>query len=256
MAVQPLAGKVALITGASRGIGAAVALKLAQDGADLLLTARSEAALDEVRSTTLAAGATTVHTFPIDLADPAQLGQLAEDVKNRSNGRLDILVNNAGILPRAKRTENTSRSDWDLAMNINLTAPWFLSCRAKEMMADSDGGAIINVSSAAAFYPSVGLASYNVSKAALIMLTKVCALEWARDDIRVLGVAPGKVDTELVTDILAWSQRSGAEINPMRRVADPTEVADLVAFLVSSSARYVTGTVIPIDGGELLTSGR
>jgi 3-oxoacyl-[acyl-carrier protein] reductase len=115
---------------------------------------------------------------------------------------------------------------------------------------------ILNVASTAAFFPSAGLTPYNVSKAGLVMLTKVCALEWAKYGIRVLGVAPGKVDTEMVAPILEWTANNNAEINPLRRLGTPHEIAELIAYLVTDDAKYMTGVIVPIDGGELLTYGR
>jgi NAD(P)-dependent dehydrogenase (short-subunit alcohol dehydrogenase family) len=114
---------------------------------------------------------------------------------------------------------------------------------------------VVNNASSAAYFPSRGLVAYNVSKSALIMLTRVLALEWAREGVRVVGVAPGKIDTELVAPIVAWTEKHEMPLNPMRRIGADTEVADLVAFLVSDQASFVTGVTVPIDGGELLTAG-
>jgi NAD(P)-dependent dehydrogenase (short-subunit alcohol dehydrogenase family) len=168
-------------------------------------------------------------------------------------GGLDILVNNAGALPEAKPAGDVSWAEWDTTLSLNLSAPWYLACRARELM--TSGGVIVNNASTASYYPSRGLVAYNVSKSALIMLTRVLALEWARDGIRVVGVAPGKVDTDLVQPILRWSEKRSLPLNPMRRIGGDGEVADLVAFLVSDEARYITGVTVPIDGGELLTAG-
>jgi 3-oxoacyl-[acyl-carrier protein] reductase len=169
-------------------------------------------------------------------------------------GGLEVLVNNAGLLPAAARAEATGWAEWDSAIGLNLSAPWYLACRAKELMADR-GGVVVNNASTASYYPSRGLVGYNVSKAALVMLTRVLALEWARDGVRVVGVAPGKIDTDLVQPILRWSEKTERPLNPMRRIGLDREVADLVAFLASSRAGYITGVTVPIDGGELLTAG-
>ena len=144
-------------------------------------------------------------------------------------------------------------AEWDATLSLNLSAPWYLSCRARDLM--DAGGVIVNNASTASYYPSRGLVAYNVSKSALVMLTRVLALEWARDGVRVVGIAPGKIDTDLVQPILAWSEKRGLPLNPMRRVGGAEEVADLVTFLVSDEARYITGVTVPIDGGELLTAG-
>jgi 3-oxoacyl-[acyl-carrier protein] reductase len=165
-------------------------------------------------------------------------------------GRLDVLVNNAGVLPSASRAEHVAEADWDNALAVNLTAPWMLAVRAKALM--PGGGVIVNIASTASFYPSTGLLAYDVSKAGLLMLTRVLALEWARNNIRVVGVAPGKIDTDLLAPIKSRAASGKIALNPQRRIGDTSDVASLVSFLASDSASYITGTVIPVDGGELL----
>ena len=125
-------------------------------------------------------------------------------------------------------------------------------------MAARGGGVIVNLTSTASFYPSIGLAHYCSAKAALEMTTKVLALEWARDGIRVLAVAPGRVDTDLVRPIVAWDEKRGARPNPLNRLGTPDEVGGVIAFLCSDAAAYITGTTLVMDGGELIglaTSG-
>jgi 3-oxoacyl-[acyl-carrier protein] reductase len=192
---------------------------------------------------------------PTDVTEPADLDVLVEKTLARF-GRLDLLVNNAGVLPDAARSERVTVEEWRRTLDLNVTGPWYLACRAKEAMIDSDGGGVvINVTSTASLYPSVGFSAYNASKAALTMLTKTLALEWARDGIRVLGVAPGKVDTALVQPIVSYSERNELPLNPLGRIGQPEEVADLVAYLVSDRASYMTGSIITIDGGEVVASG-
>jgi NAD(P)-dependent dehydrogenase (short-subunit alcohol dehydrogenase family) len=248
---RTLAGRRALVTGASRGIGAAIARRLAERGADVVLTARSA---DPIASLAADLSGRGVRALAIqaDMTDRDSLAALMARVADEMGG-LDILVNNAGALPEAKPAGEVSWSEWDTTLGLNLSAPWYLSCRARELM--TDGGVIVNNASTASYYPSRGLVAYNVSKSALVMLTRVLALEWARDGIRVVGVAPGKIDTDLVQPILAWAQKRSLPLNPMGRIGGDTEVADLVAFLASDEAGYITGVTIPIDGGELLTAG-
>lgn len=248
-----LKGRVAVVTGASRGIGAAIARRLAADGCAVVLVARSAGALASVASEIGETGG-QARIVPCDLAS-TEAPDVVVDSCLREFGGLDILVNNAGVLPAARRLETIPREQWELAVTTNLTAPWALSCRAKAAMAARGRGVVVNMCSTAAFYPSVGLAPYNVSKAGLVMLTKACALEWARDGIRVVGVAPGKVRTQMVESILEFSERTNTPVNPQRRVAAPEEVAELVAFVAGDTGAYVTGSIIVMDGGELLMSG-
>ena len=255
MSVEPaLAGRVAAVTGASRGIGAATALRLAADGAAVVLAARSVESLREVAEEIEGAGGLAA-VVPTDVTEPGDLDALVERTVARF-GRLDVLVNNAGVLPDAARSERVTLEEWRRTLDLNVTGPWYLACRAKEAMAGSDGGGVvINVTSTASLYPSVGFSAYNASKAALTMLTKTLALEWARDGIRVLGVAPGKVDTALVQPIVSYSERNQLPLNPLGRIGRPEEVADLVAYLVSDRASYMTGSIVTIDGGEVVASG-
>jgi NAD(P)-dependent dehydrogenase (short-subunit alcohol dehydrogenase family) len=242
--------RVAIVTGASRGIGAATAVALARTGASVALVARTIAALDEVSSLVQAAGG---RALPIeaDLGDPDLVEALVPRVVAEFGG-VDILVNNAGILPVATRSEQVDRAEWDRVIAVNLTAPWLLAARVHDSMAGRGGGVIVNVSSTASSYPSVGLAHYCSSKAALEMTTKVLALEWARDQIRVVGVAPGRIDTDLVRPIVAWDQKRGFRPNPLNRLGTPEEVADVITFLCSEAAAYITGSTVVLDGGELV----
>jgi 3-oxoacyl-[acyl-carrier protein] reductase len=246
----PLAGRTAVVTGASRGIGAAIATRLAADGAQVVLVARGRERIEELASGIRADGG-IAHTVPTDMTDRAALERLVGWL--RSAGRVDVLVNNAGVLPPAATADATSWQAWDDTLAVNLAAPWYLSSRCKELL--PRGGVVVNVASTASYYPSRGLVAYNASKAALIALTRVLALEWAGEGIRVVGVAPGKIDTDLVRPILAWSKRRDLTLNPQGRIGTVREVADLVAFLVSDQAGYLTGVTVPIDGGELLTAG-
>jgi NAD(P)-dependent dehydrogenase (short-subunit alcohol dehydrogenase family) len=249
---RPLSGRRALITGASRGIGAAIARKLAGQGADVVLVARGA---DAIESLAKELGETGVRALavPADITDRSALRAVVDRVADEFGG-LDVLVNNAGALPPAVRAEKVGWDGWDASLGLNLAAPWWLACRAKELM-DDRGGVVVNVASTAAYYPSRGLVAYNVGKAGLVMLTRVLALEWARDRVRVVGVAPGKIDTDLVAPILAWAEKRELPLNPQQRIGTSREIADLVAFLVSDQAGYLTGVTVPIDGGELLTAG-
>jgi 3-oxoacyl-[acyl-carrier protein] reductase len=245
-----LAGRAAVITGASRGIGAATARALAARGAAVALVGRSARALDEVARQVCADGGVAV-PLVAELSDPDATADVVPRAVAQLGG-LDILVNNAGILPRAARSEQLARADWDAVLALNLTAPWELASRAHPALVERGGGVIVNVTSTAAYYPSIGLAHYCSSKAALEMTTKVLALEWARDGIRVVGIAPGRVDTDLVRPIVAYDEKRGARPNPLNRLGRPEEIAATIAFVCSDEAGYLTGTTVVLDGGEIV----
>lgn len=242
---------MAIVTGASRGIGAATAQALAADGFAVALAARSSDRIESLAAEIVALGGTAI-AITTDVRDTAALEHLVDETVRRF-GRLDVLVNNAAQMPTATRSDKMSLDAWSNALAVNLTGPWWLANRAHDaMVATGDGGVVVNITSTAATYPSIGFAAYNASKAALSMLTRTLALEWARDRIRVVGVAPGKVDTVMVEPILAWTERQGIPLNPLGRVGRPDEVASLIRFVVSERAAYMTGNIVTLDGGELL----
>ena len=247
------AGKTAIVTGASRGIGASTARKLSEEGANVVLAARSVDALGEVCAAIEARGGVAL-SVPTDVSDPSDLARLAAGACERFGG-IDVLVNNAGVLPAAARSEDIALADWERVLRINLTGPWMLANLCRAAMLARGGGVVVNVTSTAAFYPSVGLSAYNASKAALTLVSKGLALEWARDGIRVVVVAPGKVDTELGQPVLEYTQRRGARLNPLGRVGHPDEVAELIAYAASGQAGYMTGNVLVVDGGEVTATG-
>lgn len=240
-------GKISIVTGASRGIGAATARELAGLGATVVLAARSVDAIGALKDEIISAGGKAL-AIPTDVTVATEIDRLVSTVGD-TFGRIDILVNNAGMLPKARRLEAYSMADWEQVMGTNLSSVWWLSCRAKALM---NRGVIVNVLSTASSYPSIGLGPYCVSKCGLAMLTRACALEWARDEIRVVGIAPGKVDTELAQPVIQFVKGRGENFNPMDRLGRPEEIAKAISFLVRGDASFITGAILAVDGGELV----
>jgi dehydrogenase/reductase SDR family protein 4 len=243
-----LDGKVALVTGASRGIGAAIARELAAAGAAVAVAGRDEATLREVagslpRGRSLAVAA--------DMAQTPDLERLVDRVVKELGG-LDVLVNNAGFLPEAKQIYNVDLDEWQHVLDVNLRAPWFISKLAHPHMKARGGGAVVNVASTSGLHHDIGLGVYGISKAGIVMLTEVCAKEWARDRIRVNAIAPGIVKTQLAGGIIDYLQSRNMKPNPMNLYGEPEDIARLVRFLVTDESRFMTGSIIRIDGGELL----
>jgi NAD(P)-dependent dehydrogenase (short-subunit alcohol dehydrogenase family) len=244
-----LDGKVALVTGASRGIGAAIARELVAAGASVALAGRDEATLQDV-TRSLPRGSRSL-AVAADMAKTADLERLVARVVKELGG-LDVLVNNAGFLPDAKQIYNVDLDEWQHVIDVNLRGPWFLSKLAHPHMKARGGGAIVNVASTSGLHHDIGLGVYGISKAGVVMLTEVCAKEWARDQIRVNAIAPGIVKTQLAGSIIEYLQGRNMKPNPMNLYGEPEDIARLVRFLVTDESRFMTGSIIRIDGGELL----
>jgi dehydrogenase/reductase SDR family member 4 len=242
-----LDGKVAIVTGANRGIGAATARELARVGASVVVAARGADALEQV------AGALDGRGFavPTDVARIEDLDRLVAATIDRF-GAIDILVNNAGTAPPAKQIYKVSVEEWQAAFDVNLRSGWYLSTRCHPHMKQRGGGAIVNISSTSGLHHDIGLGVYSISKAAVVMLTTVCAKEWARDGIRVNALAPGLVRTGLAKPLIEYLEQHGTKPNPMNMIGDPEDIARLVRFLVTGESRYMTGDTIRIDGGEII----
>ncbi len=242
-----LDGKVAIVTGANRGIGAAVARELVRVGAQVVVAARGAHALDEVAKSLDSKG----FAVPTDVSRIEDLDALVQAAVERFGG-IDVLVNNAGVAPPAKQIYNVTLEEWQSTFDVNLRSAWYLSIRCHPHMKQRGGGAIVNISSTSGLHHDIGLGVYGISKAAVVMLTTVCAKEWARDKIRVNALAPGLVRTELAKPIIEYVESHGSKPNPMNMIGDPQDIANLVRYLVTDESRYITGDVIRIDGGELL----
>jgi 2-dehydro-3-deoxy-D-gluconate 5-dehydrogenase len=241
-----LEGSVALVTGASRGLGFATAAALAEEGMRVLAVARTMDGLDELRSRYPEQIAAQMH----DLTELDQIDQLPRRAVERF-GRLDVLVNNAGIAP-AEEFMTATAASVQRVMTLNVVVPALLCRGAGEVFLRQAGGRIINVASISGIRGKARLVTYSASKGALIQMTRALAAEWARHNIRVNAIAPGAFATDAQSDVIGSPvvlKRRIAKI-PLRRMADPDEIGSAVCMLASPLSSFVTGSVLVVDGGE------
>jgi NAD(P)-dependent dehydrogenase (short-subunit alcohol dehydrogenase family) len=244
-----LGGKVAVVTGASRGIGAAIARGLAEFGAHVVLSSRKQDAVDAtaqaLRDDGLEATGVAAH-----VGDPEAVRRLVERTREQYGG-VDVLVNNAATNPVSGPLLETDERAFDKVIEVNLKGPLELAKRVHPLMKERGGGSVINVSSVGALRPIGGLGLYNLSKAALINLTQVMAQEWAGDGIRANAICPGLVQTKLSEAL--WKDEEVLERFlqrvPLGRIARPDEMAALAVYLASPASSYCTGAVFTADGG-------
>lgn len=240
-------GKTALVTGAARGIGRAIALELARGGASLAMGDVNEAAAQEAVEQVRQAGAPQAKFYKLDVADPGACNAAVESVVSDLGG-LHILVNNAGISIDALLMRFKDE-DWKKTLDINLTGAFNLMRAASRPLMKAQGGAIVNVASVVGEIGNAGQAAYSASKGALIALTKTVARELASRGVRVNAVAPGFIDTPMTQALSDTVKAKLAEAIPLVRLGTPQDVADCVAWLASERASYVTGAVIRVNGG-------
>jgi len=241
-----LTGKVAVVTGAGRGIGRAIAEGLARHGARVVLTGRTEATLTD----TAAAIGETASVQVADVSREADVLALRDAVIARC-GRIDVLVNNAGINPIFRGIERVSLEDWQSIIDINLTGT-FLCCKhLGEVMVERGAGSIINISSVAGHVGLLRSVPYCASKGGVEMLTRGLALDWAKRGVRVNTLAPGWVDTDLTHGLLEHDThgRRLLDHTPMGRFATPGDMVGAAVFLASDASAYMTGQSLLIDGG-------
>jgi NAD(P)-dependent dehydrogenase (short-subunit alcohol dehydrogenase family) len=244
-----LEGKVALITGAARGIGRASALVLAGEGADVGVVD----ILPEVEETAAAiakAGRRSAAAV-FDISDPAQVHEGVETIR-RALGPIDVLVNNAGVVNNVAPIARMSHGAWERELAVNLSGAFNMIKEVIGAMAVRKWGRIINVSSVAAVGGLHNQAGYAASKAGVLGLTKTVTLEYAREGITCNAVLPGLNGTDLVLAMPAEIRESSVRLTPARRLGEPTEVAHVIAFLASDRAGFINGAEIPIDGGMRL----
>lgn len=244
-----LDGKVAIITGGSRGIGRAIALGMAEVGADIVISARKLPDLEETAKEITALGRKC-----LPVISHIGKGEDRENLVKRTIeefGRIDILVNNAGTNPVWGSVMEIDEKAWDKIMEVNLRGPFFLSQLVAKEMIKGGGGCIINIASHAGVMSYRNLGVYSISKAGLIMMTKVLAREWGKYNIRVNAVAPGLVRTR--TSSIMWQDPKELnyylEHTALGRIAEPEDIVGAVLLLASDASRHITGEVIIIGGG-------
>jgi 2-dehydro-3-deoxy-D-gluconate 5-dehydrogenase len=243
-----LRGKRALVTGASRGLGQAMAVALAEAGADVVCASTRRAGTDETAGLIRAAGR-QAWQVEADLADRAAVLSMADEVE-RLAGRIDILVNNGGTIRRSPAA-GYSLEDWDLVLRTNLDSVFVLSQRLGAKMVDRGAGKIVNVASLLSFSGGITVPAYTASKHAVAGLTRALANEWAAHGVQVNAIAPGYFTTDVTTRLREDEVRSreiGARI-PAGRWGEPRDLAGAVVFLASAASDYVNGHVLVVDGG-------
>lgn len=242
-----LAGKRALVTGASSGLGAHFAALLAAHGAQVVLAARRIDSLEAMATSIAQKG--SVSCLQLDVRDTASHERAIE-----SAGPIDILVNNAGVV-REGSAMTQSEEDWDSVMETNLKGAFFLSQAVAKDMQKRGGGSIVNVASILGLRQAGGVIAYAVSKAGIVQLTKTLALEWARHGIRVNALAPGYIETDLNRDF--WSGDAGKSLIkriPSRRLGRLDDLNGPMLLLASDLSQYMTGSVLAVDGGHLVST--
>ncbi len=248
-----LKDKVALVTGGSRGLGRAICLKLAEEGVAVAVNYRREAEaatalVEEIRNT---CGTPALALFG-DVASEADVSRMFQKT-NADLGPVEILVNNAAVCSTAQ-VKDVTEKEWNETLAINLTGT-FLTCRqlVKQLLAEDRIGRIVNISSTAAFLGSTtGHAAYDASKGAIVSFTVSLAREMAPHGIAVNAVAPGMMHTDMTAATIAANKQKYLARIPLGRIGDPAEMADIVAFLTSDRASYMTGATVDVSGGMLM----
>lgn len=247
-----LRGKVALVTGASRGIGEAIAKTLAAHGAHLVVSSRKAEACARVVSDIEKDGG-RAEAIACHIGEPAQIADIMSRIEG-SHGRLDILVNNAATNPYFGPVVDTDLGAFQKTLDVNIRGFFVASCAAAKLMQRNGGGAIVNIASISGVVPGPNQGVYSITKAAVIGMTKVFAAECASMGVRVNAVLPGITETRFTTALVENEAilRQYLEHVPLKRVAQPIEIAGAVLYLVSSAASYTTGACLPVDGGYLV----
>ena len=242
--------QVAVVTGAGRGIGHAIAVRLAQEGARVASVSRTEANAQKTADEINAARADAAKAYAVDVADQDAVQKAAAQIL-ADFGRVDILVNNAGVT-RDGLSMRMSLDDWDTVVNTNLKGAFMFTQALMRPMIKQRSGRIINISSIAGLTGNAGQANYSASKAGLIGLTKTLARELASRGITVNAVAPGLIETDMTTVLSEEIRQAILQKVPLGKLGEPDDIAGAVAYLASPEAKYITGQVLTVDGGMVM----
>lgn len=247
-----LTGKVALVTGASRGIGESIAKLLAQYGAHVIVSSRKIDGCQTVVDSIIASGG-SAQAIPCHIGEMDQIESIFNTIKSE-HGTLDILVNNAAANPYFGHVLETDLAAFQKTVDVNIRGYFFMSVLGSKLMKESGGGAIVNVASINGVIPGDFQGIYSITKAAVISMTKTFAKECAQFNIRVNALLPGGTDTKFASTLVNNPKILEQLMNhvPMKRVAQPDEMAGTVLYLVSDASSYTTGTAINVDGGFLI----
>ncbi len=242
-----MVGKVALVTGASRGIGKAIALTLAKQGADIALVYAGNKEAAEKTAEEIRALGRKVCAYQCDVADDAAVGEMMKNI-TKDLGNVYVLVNNAGIT-KDNLAIKMKAEDFSRVLDVNLSGAFHCIRHLYSSFLRQRGGRIINITSVAGIMGNAGQANYSAAKAGMIGLTKSIAKELAGRGITCNAIAPGMIETEMTDAMTDGAKESMISAIPMKRQGNVEEIAQVVAFLASEQASYITGTVIPVDGG-------
>jgi len=246
-----LTGKIALVTGASRGIGEGIARLLAAQGAHVIVSSRKQDACEAVAASIRDEGG-KAEAYACHIGEMAQIDKLFADLEAK-HGRIDILVNNAATNPHFGHITETDVGAFQKTVDVNIRGYFFMSSAAAKLMASNGGGSIVNVASVNGVTPGAQQGIYSITKAAVISMTKAFARECAPQKVRVNALLPGATDTKFASALFhnpVILEQALSRI-PMRRVAEPSEMAGAVLYLASDAASYTTGAALNVDGGYL-----